>query len=1536
VKRKPADPLFLMAEEQAADLSRFPPKDRLRDTPLAGIVSAAAIRRRVQALARMSVDAYVADAVQPSEDPTRPGIRWVMRHLDAEVLREIEMGPLYAAEVLLDLGAGRRRVGLLAQDRRRRNGVWRPEHHRRAVDLIRQFASRAIPIVTFIDTPGADAGDSANRHNQAHSISRLIAEFAQLHVPTVGIVLGNGYSGGAIPLATANLLLSVRDGVFNTIQPRGLAGIARKYDLSWQESARYVGVSSYELFEAGVLDGIIDFVPGEAATVANLVAAIGSAIAAAERQAEQFVAATPEVFEHYRRSVARYLDPSEALRKLQHAPLSLLDNPTEQPNVFGIAFRHLRYLGMRRRIQSTTREQYGRLSAGDTPRGDLRRRIAEEYHRIFQSWLAQPLDIRYDTEVADAWAYYRRRRAERSDARGRVGRFLLGDPDVNLSAATERLMLVTGFHLLNQWKGAAQTNFVALAAYLRDLGHAPEPDALDARTVLDIVRDADLRDAFIAEAESFLLFDMIYDRLIAGIGVIAREAMETNAIGRESVRRLFDDALRGAVAQLVARGIAADATAAAQDDLERRFVAWLGRFAGHSHREALLKRVEEWKKLVHPRVSEPLFAIITFYIERLLPAHLGRARRGRPFDGRIQPRNIGVRDFWNRLTRAYQDLLINEELQRRKQAQPVTPAVVRDAFFTDFRESDERLMTSDPVGFPGFRASIEDALANDVTPCGALTGIARLKHDPARRTVGVVISNVAFQAGAFDMAATEKVCRLLVTCARRGLPVVLFISSGGMQTKEGAGALFPMAILNDRLTRFIRETGQPVLCFGFGDCTGGAQASFVTHPLVQTFYFSGASMPFAGQIVVPEHLPATATLANYLSREPGSMQALVTHAFYDGLDDALRAIDPEIPVPRESVEEVIARVLRLDLDAPEEQAGEIAPAEALTAPFSRVLVHARGCAAEKIVRKAQEVGLEVVLAQSDADMDSPAAALLRAHRDGLVCIGGNTPAESYLNAMSIVRIAKHSGAEALHPGIGFLSENAAFARVCRAHGINFIGPPAESMDLMGHKSNAIHTAMRLGIPVVPGSHGIVTQPAAAARLAGQIGYPVIIKAVHGGGGKGIAVVETPETFPDAFLRISAEARSAFGSGDVYLERFVASLRHVEVQILRDSHGHTRVLGLRDCSVQRNNQKIIEESGSARLPEALEHAVYGYAAQIANAIDYLGAGTVEFIFDLARNEVYFMEMNTRLQVEHPVTEAVSAVDIVAAQFDIAAGRSIEALERRDEGYAMELRINAERAERDGAGALTFLPSPGQVTSFHFPEVAGITLIRAVDAGKTVTPYYDSMIVQMIGHASTRADVVRLLRGYLDTVEIRGISTNIPLLRAILDDEVFQSNEYDTTFLRAFTARIDAARLIEEMDAAAGVGAGAPDLDALRIPDSDEIRVVAPSAGIFYRTPSPGEPDFVRPGDVAALDRTLCLLEAMKLFRPLTLSSYQVYPPDTAYEIVRIVPDSGQTVNRGDLLFVVRPARAGIEAPSDDRRGPARDSRGSSREQPSSST
>ena len=304
-------------------------------------------------------------------------------------------------------------------------------------------------------------------------------------------------------------------------------------------------------------------------------------------------------------------------------------------------------------------------------------------------------------------------------------------------------------------------------------------------------------------------------------------------------------------------------------------------------------------------------------------------------------------------------------------------------------------------------------------------------------------------------------------------------------------------------------------------------------------------------------------------------------------------------------------------------------------PYQKVLVHARGCTAVKLIREAHAMNLDVVLVQSDPDMDSVAADMLK-DGDNLVCLGGYTSDESYLNGDSVLRIAEMYGAEALHPGIGFLSENSQFAHECLTQGLNFIGPSPQSMEAMGDKSKAIHTSIELGVPVVPGSHGLLRNIAHAEQVADEIGFPIILKAAHGGGGKGIVVVEKAEQLKELFYMIKAEARNSFGSGDIYLERLVTRFRHIEVQLLRDRFGCTRILGLRDCSVQRNKQKIIEESVSTALPVEQEKIAKDSAYKLAEACDYHGAGTVEFIYDLDRGSLYFMEMNTRLQVEHPVT------------------------------------------------------------------------------------------------------------------------------------------------------------------------------------------------------------------------------------------------------------------------------------------------------------
>ena len=1625
------DRLFLIAEELAQDLSLLPADESAFEPPLRGVLPDAEVLRQAEALASLDLDSYIEAVMTSAGDPKRLPAPDVVHRL-GRVEKEEGDGPFYAAVVAMDFDGSERRVGFIAQNRAVRSGEWMPAHHLKAARSIEEFSNRSLPIVSLMDTPGAAGDEVANKNNQSHSISRLIAEMSNTDVPNLGIVYGLGYSGGAIPLAASNLILSVRDGVFSTIQPQGLASISRRLNLSWQQCAKQVGLSPFELKRQGNIDAVIDYVPGE--DVRNLRLAIVSGIAHVEETTKRFVAENPYILDHYRRSLQRYLRPSERLRQVQaSAALTLTKNPTEYLNVFGVAYRYLRYLRVRRRIKATTTRAVGRLAEQELPKGELRDRAHRERRETFLRWLQDPDKVIYDDALSRTWKTFVERTETLHNARGRIAQFFLGERQKNYDDARANLISAVGMYLYNRWKVDAAGNFAALRAFANNVqetrsllrvaqikapaqlieairedtvlgpvlrarfthegmklfapGAEPSeaflreqlaaelnmaiteaplgedmviegalsPDArasvngessqiianrtvIDDRfgthladapsvsegedaggdapalaelTVIDVVLRDDLRADFVRECENLLLFDQVYDHIVANLVSIAQEAESTRALSRGSLKNLIETALSEA-AKSVGNGAAKDVASR----FRGQFFHWHQRIAKAPRAGRFFRDVEEWKKNASPRVSDTLFVVVTFLFERLLPSYLQAEWDQRRYDGRIAPRRIGRRkDFWSRLFQAYRDLLMRDVLGKQKRAKALTPAVFIEEFFEDFEERSGDLVSSDPHRFPGLRVSIESALQQGTSPCGVVTGIGRFKSGADGVTVGAVISNPAFKAGAFDMASAEKFCKLLVLCAERRLPVVCFISSGGMQTMEGAGALFSMAAVNDRITRFVRDFDLPVIVFGFGDCTGGAQASFVTHPLVHTCYFSGASIPFAGQIVVSSYLPSDSHLANYLSEVPGAMAALVQHPFLPDLDAALRRIDPSIPVPRDTVRDVFARVMsggagdeQPFVEAPRRRVSEAS----LYRPVEKMLVHARGCTAVKLIRVARRRGVRVVLVQSDPDMESAVAEML-GEEDSLVCIGGNTPDESYLNARSVVSVAEAEGVDSLHPGIGFLSENARFAELVRSRGVNFVGPPVASMETMGNKANAIATALAHDVSVVPGSHGVLTDGDRAAVAAAQIGYPVLIKAVHGGGGKGIAVVESASDFHEAFHRTSTEAQAAFGSGDIYLERFVRSLRHIEVQVLRDRRGNGKVLGLRDCSVQRDKQKIIEESDSTALPPELENAVYEHAKKLMDAVEYVGAGTVEFIYDLDAGEVYFMEMNTRLQVEHPVTEAVTGVDIVAEQLRIAAGESIRDLVIAEDGHAIEARVNAERLVEGADGGLVFQPSPGEVRECEFPPQDDVDVIAAIAPGKAVSPYYDSMVAQVIARAPTRADAAAKLADYLERVRVRGIATNIALLKRVLRDEVFLRGDYDTGYLPEFLSRVDREALIAEIAENAGGADAVIGTESIVIEDSDELKVLAPSTGIFYRTPSPTEPPFVRVGDRVDADATLCQLEAFKIFTPLHLADFNtpgakaLYDPATRFEIVRVNVAGGQQVNVGDLLFVVRPVR-----------------------------
>jgi acetyl-CoA carboxylase biotin carboxylase subunit len=444
--------------------------------------------------------------------------------------------------------------------------------------------------------------------------------------------------------------------------------------------------------------------------------------------------------------------------------------------------------------------------------------------------------------------------------------------------------------------------------------------------------------------------------------------------------------------------------------------------------------------------------------------------------------------------------------------------------------------------------------------------------------------------------------------------------------------------------------------------------------------------------------------------------------------------------------------------------------------FQKILIANRGEIALRIQRACRELGIPTVAVHSTADAEAMHVRLA----DESVCIGPPPAKDSYLNIPAILSAAAITGAEAIHPGYGFLSENAGFAEMVEAHGLTFIGPSSAHIRMMGDKIAAKAAMARLGVPLVPGSDGVVADVAKARAVAEHIGYPVLIKAAAGGGGRGMKVAKDAASLEEAFRVARAEARAAFADDAVYLEKYLDHPRHIELQVFADAHGNVVHFGERDCSLQRRHQKLLEEAGSPALTEAERDALGATVTDALSRIGYRNAGTLEFLYQDGR--FAFIEMNTRLQVEHPVTEMVCGIDLVREQIRIASGARLGYAQRdiRFSGHAIECRITAE-------DPVSFTPSPGRVTAFHAPGGLGVRIDSALYAGYVVPTQYDSLVAKLIVHAPTRADAISRMRRALDEFAIVGIQTTIPLHQRIVDDPEFQAGDVTVHWLERFVAR-----------------------------------------------------------------------------------------------------------------------------------------------------
>lgn len=445
--------------------------------------------------------------------------------------------------------------------------------------------------------------------------------------------------------------------------------------------------------------------------------------------------------------------------------------------------------------------------------------------------------------------------------------------------------------------------------------------------------------------------------------------------------------------------------------------------------------------------------------------------------------------------------------------------------------------------------------------------------------------------------------------------------------------------------------------------------------------------------------------------------------------------------------------------------------------MKKILIANRGEIAVRVIRTCKELGIKTVAVYSEADSEALHVQLA----DEAYCIGPNLSTDSYLKVSNVLSIAKLTECDGIHPGYGFLAENAEFAELCEELDIKFIGPSAAAISKMGTKDVARETMREAGVPIVPGSTGIVKDEKHALEIANEIGFPVIIKATAGGGGKGIRIARDEDELLSGVIITQKEAAAAFGNPGVYLEKYIEEFRHVEVQVLADSFGHTIHLGERDCSIQRRMQKLVEEAPSPAITPELRAEMGEAAVKAAQAVQYEGAGTVEFIFDHINQKFYFMEMNTRIQVEHPVTEMITGVDLIKEQVQIASGQKlmIQQADVQMNGWSIECRINAENPARN------FMPSPGTIEVYMPPGGFGVRVDSAMYAGYTIPPFYDSMVAKLIVHGDTREEAIARMKRALDEFMIEGVHTTIPFHYRLMDHEIFKEGDFDTKFLEKYS-------------------------------------------------------------------------------------------------------------------------------------------------------
>ena len=1376
------------------------------------------------------------------------------------------------------------------------SGRFSPENHKSYLNKFIECDKRGIDIISLIDTPGAQADEEANLNHQSEWISACIAKSSNCKIKHISIIVGQGGSGGAqIGLAGADLRFALPDTYYYVIHPEALKVIAKRINISLTDLCKIIQLSPCELTRDSIIDGIVNIDASDKTKPLNINPLIRTIFFG---------------FEDLERKAAK---------KMQ-----LLDKKEDYLDYCNKVFN---ISGEEKDIEEKYNEDI--LTFDEYMQFKIKKQKMEQrlsYRTIENLYNHQRIDSSYKKEVS-----------LKQDIEAIKDNFVSFLSKIKISdlklMSTEMLQWYDSFkgipvsvpglgvfvdkiHMykdgtkgITREKFIDQLYFAFISQYRYDYAKDVLKEVLKSvdtnvlRDMLDNASRDSIAGAFavlpktsVKVAKYYIILDRILQILCKNPEkLLAELTSEDGKIKKENI-------LRGPFLDSIFLKTIEEFNIETKD-----FLDWIKRYPDlHEKAIDFVLRYNNQtdpvfagliplfsgivKKAVIEEQDKSFFATKDVHIKELPITNITEIHPNLP------------PNFWKRLLTYKRDSKVkqlklntfskdNPEINNNKGLLFKTP-MVEDvlSLFCDinkisnnFKELNSDLISANNLRFPGFEQSILKNIQNNKIKfkSGLTTGILTTKVDDEDFKFGIAVSNPQFQAGAIDQSAGAKIGFLLEECSKKHLPVVFFLSTGGMNTKDGVGGLESMAVNDMQITEFRKTTKLPIVMIGYGNSVGGTQAAHMTHPDVITTYLTGTDILFAGQAVVPENLPQTCRLADLLATRPNCKFTLLDNPFQTNMADGLEAIYEEtvkVARPKATVNDflsIIFKKVKLGKTDFVEETKLGVEIRTLTnkfktayelkrkVKFKNTLILCRGVIKEDYVRVCKNLGINPYILNVSGDE---------------IAMDYGLPSENikHLDSYSasdedILALCKELEIDSIAFGYGFKAEDPEFHKKCLLSGIHCIAPPYKAVKNCGYKNKTLLELKRVGVPIQKGSHGLITSLDHAYKTALKIDYPVILKADTGGGGRGIKIVNSENDMEVAYLSVKEEAKAAFPTDDIFMEKFVKNARHIEFQVVRDKYGNCIVFDERDCTLQRKGQKMLEESPSLIISPALRKSMKKSVRKISDKLNLIGPVTVEFLVDMDSEKLdfSFMEVNPRIQVENGVTGMQYNIDLVDMQVRLAQGEKLPFTQKEIDNISnadtdlkstIELRINAEDI------ALDFALDSGKITKMELPELENVVIRMGLKEGMNVSKYYDSMIGMIIVQGNNREETFKKLNKTLDKMKIEGVVTNISVLKALLADEAVKSglSGYNINYVN-----LNKDKMFKKQKEENKINRN------IRLQENLEKyekipTACTPQAGTYYTSTKPGATPFVQEGDTISLEDVVCICGQGKNMSPLTVN------------------------------------------------------------------